>query len=93
MKKIYKKPLIMVEELNLDHAIAANCTANREIMESLVNDFLGFTESMDCTFKFYEKEGEYGLWQDTNMDGVGDTTVPGSDTVCYHSNIGKPFYS
>lgn len=94
MKKIYKKPLITVEELTLDYAIAANCTANKQIMESLIKDFFGFTESMDnCTTKLDEIQGYTGLWQDTDFDGELDAPNAYGDQVCYHSNIGKAFLS
>ena len=92
MKKIYKKPLIMVEELTLDHAIAANCDAHREIMESMFEwGYFGIERT--CGIQLFEKEGYDGLWQDSNMDGELDEDSGWGDTVCYHSNIGKAFLS
>ena len=91
MKKIYKKPLIMVEELTLDHAIAANCDANREIMDSMIEwGYFGIERT--CDIRLYEKEGVPGLWQDMDGDGVLEDSGWG-DTVCYHSSIGVAFLS
>lgn len=36
MKKPYSKPMICVEELQLDSPIAANCIADKEDMNSLI---------------------------------------------------------
>ena len=92
MKKIYKKPLIMVEELTLDHAIAANCDADRPMMESLIEwGYFGIEKT--CDIRLYEFQGYDGLWQDDNGDGRPEEPSFAGDAVCYHSNIGAAFLS
>lgn len=61
MKKPYSKPMICVEELQLDSPIAANCMANKDDMNSLIN--LGYFN------------GEHNC--QTNVDEInwGDDTI------------------
>lgn len=47
MKKPYSKPMICVEELQLDSPIAANCVADKDDMNSLIE--LGyFNDEHNC---------------------------------------------
>lgn len=47
MKKPYSKPMICVEELQLDSPIAANCVADKDDMNSLIE--LGyFNDEYTC---------------------------------------------
>ena len=93
MKKIYKKPLIMVEELTLDQPIASNCDAERPIMESMI-DMGYFGLGKACDFLLFEKPGFTGLWQDTNMNGIlDDNDDEWGDTICYHSAVQTAFLS
>lgn len=43
MKRVYEKPMISVEVLELDAPIAANCEAKKEDMNSLIN--LGYFDN------------------------------------------------
>lgn len=51
MKQIYSKPKISVEVLTLDHPIAANCTADKDDVLSLM-EFGYFTEAQQCSTNF-----------------------------------------
>lgn len=77
MKRTYSKPVIYVEDLQLDSPIASNCDANKADMESLL-ELRVFTKEMDCFFPILET-GELDEW--------------GYPTVCYHTNIDVAFLS
>lgn len=79
MKKVYSKPLIAVEILQLDQPLAAGCTADFDDVRSLME--LGyFTSEMSCSIgipdsgPIFPEEG-------------------GHDTICYHSNVQIAFTS
>lgn len=61
MKRVYEKPMISVEVFDLDAPIAANCQANKEDMNSLIE--LGYFN------------GEHTCL--TNVDAIdwGDDTI------------------
>ena len=61
MKKPYSKPMICVEELQLDSPIAANCMANKEDMNSLIG--LGY---------FYD---EHNCQRNVDVIDWGDDTI------------------
>lgn len=91
MKKIYTKPLIVVEEMSLNQGIATavNCTADRDDMEELLA--MHFFSDSSCWFKLFVGENEYeGGGMDTDMDGVPDRNHA---TVCYHTNMTTAFLS
>ena len=89
MKKPYNKPRISVELMTLDQPIAANCTADRDDMLSLM-EFDYFTQEKNCSKWIGTGEDGEGGKIDWNCDGVWDNT---HDTVCYHSNVQTAFLS
>lgn len=94
MKRIYKKPLIVVETMDLSEPIALNCTASKSDMQGLIAVDV-FTEKMNCTGGWLGTgdEGTGGKW-DLNMNGSFDDPWDSNhDTVCYHSNITVAFNS
>lgn len=63
MKKPYIKPMICVEELQMDSPIAANCKADKDDMNSLME--LGyFDDAYNCTIK------EDNIQWDDNHDTI-----------------------
>lgn len=93
MKKVYKKPLIVVETMDLSEPIALNCTADKDTIEGL--KFVGvFTENMQCYGGWLGTgdEGTGGKW-DWDMNHVWDEEEGRHDRVCYHSNIDIAFLS
>ena len=87
MKKIYQKPLIIVEHMFLDDAIAnSTCVRNYNTDPDVPYlEALGcFVEKPSCTYSILPGGGI-----DFNGDGKSDT----HDTVCYHSNIETLFLS
>ena len=83
MKKVYHKPLITVEALVLDEPIALGCVADKgDIL--LLEDMGYFSAEKNCEFRLLPGGGI-----DEDEDGQSD----GFDTVCYHTNIAKAFYS
>ena len=94
MKKIYKKPLITVEELTLDQPIAANCNANRYILESMVEMGCFMSGEDKCKdYPLYTGPYGVGLWEDENGDGSPDYENGFYNSLCYHSNVITAFYS
>lgn len=93
MKKIYKKPLIIVERMELSEPIALNCTASADDMQGLLAVGV-FTREMNCTGGWLGTgdEGTGGKW-DLNMNGIEDGWDTTHDTVCYHSNLTIAFKS
>ncbi|MDD6211721.1 MAG: hypothetical protein PUB22_01005 [Clostridiales bacterium] len=53
MKKPYIKPMICVEELQMDSPIAANCIADKDDMNSLIE--LGYFADHNCSIIYDEK--------------------------------------
>lgn len=77
MKRSYVKPMIIVETLSLDMPVAANCIADKEDMESLIE--LGyFLEVPTCK---------------NPIPNNGIAVPGGHDTICYHSNVQTAFLS
>lgn len=74
MKRVYERPAVYVEAMQLDKPIAAGCEANKDDMNSIFQ-LTYFIEYMNCEVK------------------VGEGTVPGYDTICYHSNVIKALTS
>lgn len=77
MKKAYKKPMIYIERFQMDNPIAANCKADFDDMNSLL-DLGYFMEEYDCMI-MYPNDG--------SIPGSMD------DTICYHSNVQTAFLS
>ena len=77
MKKHYCKPRISVESFAMDRPIAANCLANFDDVQSLID--LG-----------YFGDNDRGI---TSCAVVYDEVEWGNDTVCYHSNVQTAFLS
>ena len=77
MKRVYEKPSIDVDVLELDMPIASGCNADKEDLESVME--LGyFTQDMGCK-----------KYNDTYINPPnGD-----EDSVCYHSNVQTAFFS
>lgn len=80
MKRVYKKPMISVEALTLDMPIAANCVADFDDVQSLVD--LG-----------YFGQNDRGISCSIDYDDCIDNELWGHDTVCYHSNVQTAFLS
>ena len=77
MKKVYEKPSIYVETLELDMPIAAGCEADKEDMEDVM--VLGyFTVELMC------RKSDDKYINPPNGD---------EDTICYHSNAQTAFFS
>ena len=91
MKKIYTKPLISVEAMNLDQPIAAGCSADFDDVQSLVD--MGLFGPGDGTCMYWLGPGDEGRGgkYDWDTDGVWDDEDP--DGICYHSNITVAFVS
>lgn len=87
MKKVYTKPLISVEAMNLDQPItAANCSANKDDIQILI-DFGYFMADAPVTCS----DTPYTDGDRVDSDGDGD--LDAHDTICYHSNIQTAFLS
>ena len=75
--------------MSLDEPIAANCTADYDDMNDLINN-VGYFGANDrgitCSINLLD-EG----WIDYDGDGIGD--FQSDDTICYHSNITTAFLS
>lgn len=84
MKKFYSKPLISVEAMTLDQPIATNCTADKDIMEILI-EFGYFMDEPETKCTAFGEGGKV----DSDFDGDVDE----HDTICYHSNIQQAFLS
>lgn len=80
MKRVYEKPMISVETLELDMPIAADCMADFDDMNSLIE--LG-----------YFGENDRGITCDSIYYDYIDNELLGHDRVCYHSNVQTAFLS
>lgn len=80
MKRKYEKPMISVENMSIDMPIAANCVADFDDVNSLVE--LGYFGTNDR-----------GITCSITYDDYVDNDLWGHDTVCYHSNVQTAFLS
>ena len=88
MKKVYCKPQIVVEDMLLDDPIATSgCSMNFR-----TDPDVALLKELNC---FVDSTCEYLVQADGGFDFNGDGEVDQGfhDTVCYHSNINKLFYS
>lgn len=80
MKKVYMKPMIVIESFQLDASIAGTC---RTDAESLGKEYikLNFTET-GCIH-------DGGFFSSVNACGIDVTGSGGddNDTICYHGPI------
>ena len=77
MKRVYERPAVYVEAVQLDKPIAMGCTASAGDMSSLLG--LGwFSADRQCSIPISSED---------------DGTLPGYDTICYHSNVQTAFTS
>lgn len=88
MKKVYKKPIVVVESFQLDAAIAASCSSQGYIPINYGENSCGRGIGDDKKYQFFN---------DLNCEM--DLTGPegdGNDGLCYHGPIataGKVFIS
>ena len=90
MKKIYQKPLIVVEDMFLDNSIATATTCD---VNYRTDPDIPFLKELGC---FLDKNTcMYVVATDGGFDFDGDGNVEEGfhDTLCYHSNIDNLFAS
>lgn len=80
MKKVYKKPVVVIESFQLDAAIAGNCKADAEAQEKKYTK-LGYTEDT-CTYA----GGQYFNYDNCEVDLTGPEG-DGNDETCYHGPL------
>ena len=74
-----------MEELSLNQPIAANCNAQKHVIESLVQmGYFGTENDSGCSFFLLQGGGI-----DEDFDGKADSF----DKVCYNSNVQTAFLS
>ena len=85
MKKAYGKPLVSVEVMSLDMAVAtSDCNLTNHDRKAL--KAMGyFLDAANCVFHNLLPTGGF----DHNNDGIADS----HDTICYHSNVTTVFVS
>lgn len=71
MKKVYKKPIVVIESFQLDAAVAASCSSQGYIP-------INHGENT-CTFD----NGEFFNYNNCQVDLTG-SEGDGNDTQCYH---------
>lgn len=89
MKKSYRKPQIIVEDMFLDDPIAnSTCTINYRTDPDvkLLKQLGCFVVSENCQFDVLPGGG-------FDFDGNGEKDPNFHDTICYHSNIDNLFAS
>lgn len=74
MKKVYKKPIVVIESFQLDAAVAATCSSQGYIP-------IGHGENT-CSFD----NGQFYNYNNCQMDLTGPGG-DGNDTTCYHGPI------
>ena len=76
MKKVYKKPVAVIESFQLDAAIAASCSSQNFIPIGFGEDICGFDEGSDREFQFFN-------YHNCDFDLTGPEGDD-NDTICYH---------
>lgn len=71
MKKVYKKPIVVIESFQLDAAVAATCSSQGYIP-------IGHGENT-CTFD----NGQFYNYNNCQVD-LTDKKGDGNDGLCYH---------
>lgn len=74
MKKVYKKPIVVIESFQLDAAVAASCSSQGYIP-------INHGENT-CTFD----NGEFFNYNNCQMDLTGPEG-DNNDTTCYHGPL------
>lgn len=82
MKKVYMKPMIVIESFQLDATVAASCSSQGYIPINYGED--------TCTFD----NGQFFNYNNCQMDLTGPGG-DGNDTICYHGPLlaGSTFIS
>ena len=79
MKKLYKKPMVVIESFQLDAAFAASCSSQNYIPINYGENNCGFDQGEEHKYQFFNFKN-----CDFDLTGEGGD---GNDTECYHGPI------